>query len=526
MSYGALAGVEFSPDGSRVGFVTPDYKSFRVLNLSGDPPTPLADVPIGTGLLTLAWHPRDPVVAMARRTEAGRTEILLWDYVAGKTVATCDAGQADNRLPFLAFSPNGKWLAVSGPNDQTIRIYGATDGAERFRLTDAMSVAAFQVAWTPVNDLVVAGLVESLRVWRLDPDPICDTYYGLWAAGQPAFSPDGRWLATFTPTTRTRGDSFLEGLTGVPFGGRELDRVGVIDRRTGRLARSLPGPKTEIARLQFGPKGHRLLIEQANELVVQDVETGAEIARRPSAAAMAAQWQAGFFLTDGRAVGLAVKGVRGDGNQGDHLEIWDLVADRPAAAVDAGQPLYGPELIVSPGGGRLLIGQRPAENDVRPALPNKLFDLPAGHLIAKVPAPVNWEYAISRLSPTGDREMGLGMPTGHVIDLAGAAWLIRNLPSGELVTSIPVRRFADHTADFSPDARLLALASDRGHVDVWDIDAKSLLFRWQPHSGKAVHGLAFGPAGEIGTASDDDDRLIVLRMPEVKASLAAMGLGW
>ena len=107
-----------------------------------------------------------------------------------------------------------------------------------------------------------------------------------------------------------------------------------------------------------------------------------------------------------------------------------------------------------------------------------------------------------------------------------AVWTVRTLPSGDELVVVPQRTMADLANDFSSDGRLLALGTDRGHVEVWDLEARAVLFRWQPQGGKVVHGLAFGPNGEIATTSDDDDRLSVLRLPEIRERLAAMGLGW
>ncbi|HKB00994.1 MAG TPA: hypothetical protein VKD90_02190 [Gemmataceae bacterium] len=91
---------------------------------------------------------------------------------------------------------------------------------------------------------------------------------------------------------------------------------------------------------------------------------------------------------------------------------------------------------------------------------------------------------------------------------------------------VSYRGMADMAHDFSPDGRLLALGSDRGQVEVWDVDARALLFRYQPHRGKPVHALVISPDGDIATTSDDDDRLVVVRMREVRDRLTELGLGW
>jgi hypothetical protein len=41
-----------------------------------------------------------------------------------------------------------------------------------------------------------------------------------------------------------------------------------------------------------------------------------------------------------------------------------------------------------------------------------------------------------------------------------------------------------------------------------------------------VTHLAIGPDGDIATVAQADDALVVLRLAEVKAKLAELGLGW
>jgi WD40 repeat protein len=131
------------------------------------------------------------------------------------------------------------------------------------------------------------------------------------------------------------------------------------------------------------------------------------------------------------------------------------------------------------------------------------------------------------LSPGAGRLLAIGMPLfAQNANLTDSVWMVRALPSGEEVFRIPNHSFADDAHGFGPGGRLIAVGSDRGQVEVWDVDARELLFRWQPHGGKTVSGLSFGPEGDIATVSEGDDRLAVLRMKDVRERLSAMGLGW
>ena len=528
---GLFTGLRFSPDETQISFATADRKTVRVVDLTADPGAKPVEVPVGGELHTLEWHPREPILAMAATKTDKTLTVVLWDLTQGKALATCDPLPAgtEARLVSLAFSPDGRWLAVAG-TDSTVRVYGARDGAERFRLTNTVSLAVHRMRWTPAGDLAVVGMMESLRIWKPDPIPLADTVHRLRGAGRPAFSPDGRRLAVFAPTAapqlnpaRPRGAD------------PNWDRVAMIDRPSGRIERSLPGLTTNRGRLYFAPDGKRLVLEQSAEVAVRDADTGTEVYRRsPPKAVRTARWAVTAYLPDGRLVGLA---STSDGTGAARLIGRDLGADRELYIIPrVASGFDGSEMEASPDGSEVYVDPpRPLllfPVDPPEALaPGHLYELASGRLIAEVP-PLGGAAGLltqtGRISPGGNRALTINVMAAAGADIlwTNALWAVRALPSGEELLRVPNRSMADHANDFSPDGRLVALGSERGQVEVWQVDAKALLFRYQPHGGKTVNGLAFSPEGDIATVSDEDDRVVVLRMKEIRERLTQMGLGW
>jgi WD40 repeat protein len=284
--------------------------------------------------------------------------------------------------------------------------------------------------------------------------------------------------------------------------------------------------------LQFSPDGRQLLLEQRDEILVRDAATGAEVLRRPVPKAAGGFWLAGFYLPDGRPAGL----LSVDRKKEAHgLILWDVAAGQPLHTFDrGGSPLVSMGLEVSPDGGRLYLAPPVVFPGLVPKpakpVPGRLIELPAGRVVGEVPPEAGQDRnfaMVGRLSAGGGRALILSMAfTPGDMSVENSYWTVRGLPSGDQLLRVPNRSMADHAHDFSPDGRLVALGADRGQVEVWDVDAQALVFRYQPHGGKAVHYVAFSPDGDIATASDEDDRLVVLRMKELRKRLAEMGLGW
>ena len=100
------------------------------------------------------------------------------------------------------------------------------------------------------------------------------------------------------------------------------------------------------------------------------------------------------------------------------------------------------------------------------------------------------------------------------------------MPSGAVVLRVQNQTSSEHAHDLSPDGRTLVVGSDRGHVEVWDLEARGLLFRWQPHGGKVVQAIVVSSAGDIATTCADDDRVCILKWADIRARLTELGLGW
>jgi WD40 repeat protein len=85
---------------------------------------------------------------------------------------------------------------------------------------------------------------------------------------------------------------------------------------------------------------------------------------------------------------------------------------------------------------------------------------------------------------------------------------------------------AEHACEFSPDGHYLAVGTILGYVELWDLETKTLAFRWQPHGGKLVRQVAFTPDGAVATMSDADDGLRILDLRDQRARLNELGLDW
>ena len=521
----------FSPDGGRLCYGTADSKTVRVLDLTADPPAAVEFTAPGV-VRAAAWHPAAPLLALLVEAGDGRARAVLWDLPGNRVRATLgpDLASADRfETPVLAvgvslaFRADGRRLAVSTPAETTVRVFATEDGAELFRLPDAGLIGVGRALWTAAGDLVTVGLMDAIRVWRLADDTAAESYAVAAPSARPAFTRDGRRLAVLCqPAPQGPRPPLLEEDAASP------SRVAVIDRAVGQVRVFDSGLAAALPGLAFAPDGARLLLGDQYVVRTIDPATGAEDRRWSLPADRAGdRWRGAFYAPDGRP--FAIREVAGKPNRLPH--VWDLAADRSHFSPPVTQVT---EALVTPGGDRLLVspvksirmpGRPPPERG-----PERLYALPGGKELAAfhlADVPDEGFADHIRLDAAGGRLLSMEATNLMTVSsVNGFTRVVRAVPSGEVLLRVPNRTSAEHAHDFGPDGRFLVVGSDHGFAEVWDVSAGGMLFRWQPHGGKTVVGIAVSSAGDIATASADDDRVCVLKWDAVRERLAERGLGW
>ncbi|MQS16634.1 hypothetical protein F7Q99_31720 [Streptomyces kaniharaensis] len=187
-------------------------------DLSGDPPHHrLATLP-GSGQLGAggaAFSPDGRVLATGELGPDGTPVVRLrsTEQPGVPVLSTIDG--LDNSAADLAFGPDGRTLAVADNNDNldgrlapTVKLYDLSDPVHPQRIA-ALPGVVWRLALSPDRRLLAGGGSDSLLLWDItDPrHPVALPSRPLTAGAvvsEPAFRPDGRWLAVADSTGATR----------------------------------------------------------------------------------------------------------------------------------------------------------------------------------------------------------------------------------------------------------------------------------------------------------------------------------
>lgn len=537
---GEFAMTRFSNDSKRLCYTSLDRKTIHMRDVSVSPPAKLPDIPVPGQLVSLEWHPTKAQLAMIVTGAEGPspTRLLLWDIEKAKVIASREwefASIYDQRLANIAFSLDGRWLAIGGGQSAIVYVLGATDLAERFHLLDGALIGVYRIFWTPDGELAVGGVMESMRLYRPVHSTFRETIANFRAIGKPAFSSDDKRLAIFAPTNPIPKSSFFAEILG-DRGTGTLDRVALIDRRKGDVEHYLPGSKKDQGRYYFSPDGARLAVEETDVITVYDTNTAAKLMRKtPPIDAGITSWSNTFYLPDGRLATVATLFSRPSKEKKppDPLVLWDIASETIIHRFDGidSRP-YVSRNEISPDGSRMLLSRGMDANILQKdkSLNTGYYELPSGKLIAEIPRRKDEDQQmldVAGITWKGDRALSIHMDIlSAEASLTNALWKVQALPSGEELLSVQNRGFVEHGSAFSVDGRFLALAVDKGQVEVWDINSRSLLFRYQPHGSKAVEHITFAPNGDMATTAQNDERLMVLKLQALRERLSEMGLGW
>jgi RNA polymerase sigma factor (sigma-70 family) len=192
-------------------------------------------------------------------------KVELWDVATGQLRKRVELDHGRS-LSGLAFSPDGKWLAVSGGEGGS-----KTGGGARLVGTETGELKQL----LKIDDLVV---------------------------GKLAFSPDGKTLA---------------GAAGAP---AESGKIVFWDTETGKLGKSLDTDSQVLRSLAFSPDGKQLAAGSGDgKLRLWDLKT-----REAQSLTSASEWTDHLaFSPDGKHLA-AFGTVKKDGKRGGEVKLWDV----------------------------------------------------------------------------------------------------------------------------------------------------------------------------------------------------------
>ncbi|GGV23867.1 hypothetical protein GCM10010495_44400 [Kitasatospora herbaricolor] len=376
----------------------------------------------------------------------------------------------------VAYRPQGDVLASAG-EEGTIKLWSLADRARPSLLGEPLtgSGLGFNVTFGPDGRLLAAGgYHQKVRLWNLaEPAHPQDLGQPIDADGAPAFSPDGRTLAT-----DDGGDHTTVRLWNIGDGAHPTAQPQVLTGKTGYAVS-----------LAFGPDG-RTLAAAGNDNTVRLWN----LARPSQAPALldpqgaAASVHSLAFSPDGRTLATADDG---------RVWLWNLTdPDHPAllphflnsGAGSAVKPAFGPD------GRTLAVG---GDNGIR------LWDLSDPSAPAASPQVLTAAGGVRSLAfgPDG-RTLAAGSADGRIT--------VYSLPG----RSLPVPAGQVTGLAFSPDGRLLATGGEDGTLRLWSFtDSAGPGALGQARTGaRPVYDLAFGPDGRTLATGDLDG---ILRLWDV-----------
>jgi WD40 repeat protein len=240
--------IALSPDGTQLALARYSPAEIKLVDLSG--PMKPTTLPSSTGHHTLAFSPDGKHLAVP----APQNQIDVWE-VAGLRKAfslTCPNGYAMD----VAFSPNGRWLAASTSSGGTVWDLDTRELA----FTVPRKAWLARVAFNGDSRLLAtAGIHRSLQLWDVPSWKEVRSLVGSNPhPNTAAFSPDGRWLAS--AAGQAQGSS---------------GEIMIWDLATGKQSTAYLGHADRVYTVAYSPDGRQLAsASQDSTVKVWDVANG------------------------------------------------------------------------------------------------------------------------------------------------------------------------------------------------------------------------------------------------------------
>jgi WD40 repeat protein len=503
-------------------------------------------VPLTGSVAGLAFSPDGRFLIV----EGGDRKVKLWDAVSGKELS--QLRESGVQLPPEPWSPDGKylrgWVRNAEAEEPLTRIWSAADGEEMLSLKPR--VRDFDlVAWARDGKQLATLEGGTLKVWEVP---------------QKAAAPAGEWSPDVRRVASVRENNFIQltddrtgatvqfhDHTGGPVGaaawspdGRHLATAGadhnvkVWDAATGAELRTLRGHEAPVALVWWSADGRRLISASSgspSRIKVWDAATGAEVltlhgsqfialpdlARRVAVSADGRYLATSLFAAaqGGRADGkirvwdldsakqvlflpetgygslsLSADGQRlATASQTSGIKVWSVAAGKELCSMEdqrANRGIYAQmALALSPD------GQRLAVHDAQGGA-IEVWDATTGKELAAAKVIRPGPTANMAWSPDGSRL--LTSPSA-----AEAAVVVWDAATGEAVARLQKENAerALGTAQWSPDARLVAVAAQEGQqppkytIQLWDVARGARVRAFQGQHADRIAALRWSPDG-------------------------------
>jgi WD40 repeat protein len=209
-----------------------------------------SNVPLGGGFgfYSVAWSPNGAFLAVAV-SDITTGRVVLLDPRTGVVKTTFREQARTVGFP-LSFSSDGKYLAVSYPNDSTIVVWDVATQHVAFVLNGAQSMI---IAWQPDTHKLTRSTSTAVELWDVDAQKLLKTYKGGSAF---AWSPDGKYLAMYTsPLTN-------------PFSQAKTSKVTILDANTGAQVGLYTSQSQIISSASWSPDGRSIATQESSQIVV------------------------------------------------------------------------------------------------------------------------------------------------------------------------------------------------------------------------------------------------------------------
>ena len=479
-----VMGAHFSPEGREIATACSDgiLRIFNVASgkLVGQFDRGVSDEHVE---ISFCYAPDGSTLATATRDGIVLLDCAIWQ--AKRTVPLPESEHAALGVMSLTYSPDGRWLAAE-ENYQSTRIWN-TASWDSFTLPVATEG---RIVFSPDSKTLAVCKAGDIELWDVATRSIRVTLH------KPPAIPDGKNEGWFLTRFSPKGDrllatcylgyvamwdlhsgqavwfeqahrSLVYGLAfshdGKHFASGGFDQlIHIWDTATQKEVMTLKGHLNEIWSLEFSPDDRYLLTSSKDGTVML---WNAETKPKPDYWMLdTGETPVGFTL-DGRGL----FSISGDGTT---LRRWD--GPQVIKSLPLPTPLLQAQTVFSPGSQSLYALDTNSNSDVQ------VFD--ANTLKLKRSVKLSPPAAsIYRISPNERLLLGSD-PTSRDI----CVW---DVASGEAIAHLTG---VTSRSQFSPDSRVLAFATDKWEVKLWDITKRQLLSTVEAHPW-IVYSVCFSP---------------------------------